>query len=609
MSAFVMVISDGPMSETALRAYRDARGRVAAHLPRASIDEMCAPGLAASKFSLAHSRASGFGRDAATGSWLCCLGNPTGRGVSSYAPDELPGELLSSYLKIGRAAITALNAPFAAVIFDGRDSSIHVAADRVGLQHLYFRRLDNAFLFSTSSLALAAAAPVRLDADAVATYFQFGDLLGAATFFAEIEKVPARTWMTISGGRETREEYWRPPVGEGGAGLADWGAELAAAGIEYAQSALSRGAPTTVELTGGLDSRFNLACALRSGRAFSAFTIGDVSPADLAVARRLQAERGFAHHVASPLAELAETFENDLRLLHRLTDGQTDMLNVIASPSANRQASALRVQSVTGIGGELLRAALYRSRGAGPTDVDVARLINWQMCLGATYHPEVFSPAVADRGRERISRAVGAALRESEGDEALRRLDRFYLFALTQSCSGRSMTFNNYFYRQAAPYLSNRMLDAAFRMPARLKRSSLVLRAAVESADKEISRPCLANGQPAHPLGLLDLSAALRGEAAFGLRVLRKALAKAAGRPPARGGAGVRALVDAKLAALCERMLRPDRMASAALYNEDALAAFVCRNIERGLPDRGLLGLMLSMEMTFEYAGANIRIP
>jgi len=558
-----------------------------------------------------HSRSVGFGRHEATGSWLACVGNPTGPSVTATPAGELARALLEVYLLEGEEALTGLNAPFAIFLYDGRRGALGAVTDRAGLGRVCHAAAGKAHLLCTSALALAAATGARLRPAGVALYFQLGYLPGTETLFEGIRKVgPARV-CSISREGVRERTYWRPPPATRSSGpLEDWSARLAEAGFEAASACLSQGAATTVELTGGLDSRFNLACALATGKPFTAWTIGDVVDRDAGVARELARVRGFEHVVVSPLEALSSHFAAHFERTNRLGDGCSDCLNVISSIAANEAPQPERVQSISGIGGEMFRGRYYAAIDRRRDCVNVERLVRWHLAGNTGYRPELFAPDWADENGRLLAGAVERLLEESSGSPAWWRLQHFYLFGPMQGAAGNSMSFNAFAYRQAAPFCSNRMLELAFAVPPEFRRRSLVLRHAIGKMDADLARVPLDDGAPV-------LVAGPRGAArALGVRLSRAgALAARAGRR-FLSRAGVRQrqddlypLVTAGLRDLCDEFLRPGEMAGAALYNTDRLGRFLEHNRRRAFPDRVLTGLMLSMEMTLRYVGADGKLP
>ncbi|MCD6405635.1 MAG: hypothetical protein J7M19_07400 [Planctomycetes bacterium] len=559
--------------------------------------------------SLPHSASRGFGRDAETGSWLAILGNPTGPSLSGL-PEEAASQLLKRYQRDGRCAVTELNAPFVVVICDAPAHAVHIVTDRGGLQRLYLCRSQGAHVLCTSSLVLAAEVPVHINPDAVATYFQAGHLLGEATLYTEMRKIGPAVWLTLSDGKEDEEMYWRPPAAAPGGGLTGWADRLVDSGLEAAERALSANVETTVEVTGGLDSRFNLACALKTGRPFAGWTISDVLGKDVEVAERLAEAHPFDHILTSPLDDLAWNFEADVHRIHLLTDGETDCLNVIASPSANRQLAGRRKQSITGIGGELFRGHYYRSLGGLSRDIRIARLLGWQLCLNTGYHHDIFTPQFSDPSSRRLRSVVAGLLEETEDRSGTWRADYFHYRGSMQAAAGRSMTFNNFFYRQAAPYCTNRSLDLAFSIPAAFKKRSLVVRRALQRLDSVFADIPLDRGLPARPLGIGDFPAVATLLWRYAGKARRRILAKYLRTSNTKKiASSLQTLVDERLGCLCENMLNPDNMASLALYDRGRLAEFVERNRNTGFPDRTQMGLILSMEMTSRYVGGSLRMP
>ncbi len=609
MACFLMVLAPDGVEERHKQLYRRLETRLQATLDGLSVDEALSGDHLAAKMSLQHSASRGFGRDAETGSWLAILGNPTGPSLSG-SPGEVASRLLKSYQRAGRRAVTELNAPFVVVIYDAPAHAVHIVTDRGGLQRLYLCRSQGAHVLCTSSLALAAEIPVRIDPDAVATYFQAGHLLGEATLYSEVRKVGPAAWLTLSDGKENEQTYWEPPGAAPGGGLTGWADRLVDCGLEAAGRALSADVPTTVEVTGGLDSRFNLACALKTGRPFAGWTISDVIGRDVAIAEQLAGAHPFEHILTSPLVDLAENFEADVHRIHRLTDGETDCLNVIASPSANRQLAGRRKQSVTGIGGELFRGHYYRSVGGFSGDLRIARLLGWQLCLNTGYHHDIFAPKFSDYSGRRLRSVVAGLLEKTKDRRGTWRADYFHYRGSMQAAAGRSMTFNNFFYRQAAPYCANRSLDLAFAIPAAFKKRSLVVRRALQRLDSVFANIPLDRGLPARPLRLKDFPAVATLLWRYAGKARARILAKYFRASNTKKiASSLQRLVDERLGRLCENMLNPDNMASLALYDSGRLAEFVERNRNTGFPDRTQIGLILSMEMTARYVGGRLRMP
>ena len=604
-----MVVSRGGMSEAEANLLGEVAGRLGRLVEGFSVDEVRTEPCAATMMWLSHSRSQGFARDARTGSWLAAVGNPTGRAICDAPAEALAGRLLGEYLARGREALTALNAPFAVALFDGRDKTVNVVTDRAGLERMYVGRVGDAHVFSTSSLALAAAMGAHLDPAGVAAYFRTGHVLGERTLFREIRKIGAAAWMTVSGGKAAEQVYWETPrQDEPEAGAGEWALRVAEASREALDEALATSQPTTVELTGGLDSRLNLASAADTGRPFAAWTIDGVNAGDTGTAKRLAGIKGVEHIIVSPLGELRETFEADFRQIHLLRDGETDCLNVIASPSANRQSKGRRMQSVTGVGGELFRGALYRSKALLAGGVSMRRLVEWQLCLGTRYDSTIFEGPYADPRGELVAGAVRPFFEGAEGRDDYWRLDRFYLEGELQGAGGRSMTFNNFFYRQAAPYLSNRMLDLAFVVPARLKRRGLILRGAIERTDAALADVPLATGAPARPMHLGDIAAAIASSARYAKRVVGKAAAKTGlSAGVERQDRRLAEIVDDGVVKMCGAKGLVDRLAGARICRGGALRAFLEKNVEQGLPDKTQVGLLLSMDLTLQYLGNSLR--
>ncbi len=344
MTAFAAIISKTPNSQVNESVYGRLVNQLKLPLDNPNSESVSTDSIKVEKLWLPHSRTKGIYQDKVSKSWLACVGNPFCEKYQHTFGTDYTKPLLEDYLDRGADAITCLSAPFVTVIYDGRDQSIHIVTDRVGLQHVYIAELADCYVLSTSSMALASAMGVHLDREAVACYFMAGYLMGQGTFFEEIHKIDAGTWTKIKSGKMTTSRYWSPPSEErSGKSIYDYANELADKFKKAVLHRLDDEEQTSVELTSGIDSRLNLVCAAASGKKFHAWTIGQPESPEVIIAENLKRVQYFDHHVFSAVEDLGNSFLDDLGLICKLTDCEINCLNLISSPLCNRQSTALRV--------------------------------------------------------------------------------------------------------------------------------------------------------------------------------------------------------------------------------------------------------------------------
>jgi asparagine synthase (glutamine-hydrolysing) len=118
--------------------------------------------------------------------------------------------ILHAYLRWGEACATRLIGDFAFAIWDGRERRLFCARDHVGVKPLYYHHGTTALLFASEIKALFTSplTPYALDRQRVADYLvaRFDD--EAATFYKDIQRLPAGHTLTAwqGGGRIYR--YW-----------------------------------------------------------------------------------------------------------------------------------------------------------------------------------------------------------------------------------------------------------------------------------------------------------------------------------------------------------------------------------------------------------------
>jgi asparagine synthetase B (glutamine-hydrolysing) len=612
MTAFAVILSTDLLTPNEEGLFARLVSKLNSQIGGLSCECVKTPYLHAAKLWLPHARTQEFAKDEATASWLACVGNPSyGQNVGM-----LPGlsqVLLNDYLVEGPKVITSLNAPFAIIIFDGRDKSLNVVTDRGGIQHIYIAKLQYSYVLSTSSLALASVIPVHLNRLSIVDYFLVGHLLEQKTFFKEIDKIDQATWVSFIGGKVNKHRYWLPPAEiKGNAKIGDIAKELA---NELKKAVSGRIGPTndtSIEITGGFDTRVNLACAATSGKAFLACTIGEPDSAEVRVAQQLQRIQHFPHYVLSPAKDIQDRFLDDLYLIHALTDGESNCLNLIASPSYNRQMAKLRQASISGVGGEILRGFYYISHKGVPNrakNIRIRRLIALKMLPNIGCKPEIFSDAFPPDYRDVLERSVGNCFLNTKEKSIFWRLDNFYLKARQQRFVGRSSTFNNFFYRQELPFLDNNVLDMSFTIPWRFKKNSAIVRHALVHCHPAYAGVALVSGLPARPLKLNDCWTVLRHYGRFAKKVSRKIQTSFLHKSPsASDDVGVQSLVARQLASeQITELLSLNNMASAFLYDADKYNQFIKRNRGDGFKDSVQIGLILSFELTCRYVGTSLR--
>ena len=208
--------------------------------------------------------------------------------------------VLRLYISRGTAAIGALDGMFGLAIWDPRSRLLVLARDRLGIKPLYFSRAPDRFVFGSQVRAILAsgAVPMRPSVAGVANYLATGASVDPTTVIEGIEAVRAGETVLVQDGQIERSEFWRPgwPVRDvpWHKAVEDFRERVDAA----VQSHLISDVPTSVFLSGGLDSSVIAALASRHSPHIQSISVAFTERAfDEGYFSRLVATRvGTQHH-------------------------------------------------------------------------------------------------------------------------------------------------------------------------------------------------------------------------------------------------------------------------------------------------------------------------
>jgi asparagine synthase (glutamine-hydrolysing) len=225
-----------------------------------------------------------------------------GHRFRSQADSEV---ILHLYEEMGPGCLERLDGMFAFAVYDGRDGSIFVARDRLGIKPLYYASSGRRFAFASEPKALLALPDVSREPDlgAVPLYLTFNALPGPGTLFQEIRKLGPGHWMRFgSDGDSRHERYWSPFETQGFAESSDDALEQLPRRLEEAVAKrLVADVPVGAMLSGGLDSSLVVALMARaSSEPVRTLTVGyrggeDERTGDLHYARLVAETFGTRH--------------------------------------------------------------------------------------------------------------------------------------------------------------------------------------------------------------------------------------------------------------------------------------------------------------------------
>jgi len=210
--------------------------------------------------------------------------------------------LLHLYEEYGTACLERINGQFAFAIWDSRKKELFLARDRVGIRPLYYTWSGGRFLFASEIKAILAVDGKReLDLEALGQLFVFWTTLPGRTFFKGIAELPPGHFLLLREGRPEPEPYWRIPFHHPEACSRMELPEAAFALRELLSDSvrlrLRADVPVGAYLSGGLDSSIVSALIARNCEShLKTFSMGfqdegfDESPAQLEMIRFLKSD-------------------------------------------------------------------------------------------------------------------------------------------------------------------------------------------------------------------------------------------------------------------------------------------------------------------------------
>ena len=182
-------------------------------------------------------------------------------GYSFYSDGDTE-VLLKGYHAWGEAMLPKLNGMFAFAIWERDRQQLFLARDRLGVKPLYLSRNGSRLRFASTLPALLKGGDIDpvLDPVGLNHYLNFHAVVPAPrTLLANVQKLPAATWMRIDAQGNTEEKVWwtlpyGPAAGEAELGLEEWVDRTLQATREAVAIRQRAAVDVGVLLSGGVDS-------------------------------------------------------------------------------------------------------------------------------------------------------------------------------------------------------------------------------------------------------------------------------------------------------------------------------------------------------------------
>lgn len=233
---------------------------------------------------------------------------PSHAGVDGLVRSGNYAEALGlAYREFGAEFAAHVEGQYAVLLHDGAADRLVAATSRDGFAPLYLARQGEIRLFGSllGPLAAVGLAHPELDAEAVATFLAYGQVMGRQTIVAGVRALDPATSLIVdlAAGCARGRRYWDfSAVPER---RDDWSLErhvddVCGLVIAATERMMQRPGRYVAGLSGGLDSRLVAGMAARHRADLKAWTFGDPGAADLRVAQQVCARLGLEHLIFPP---------------------------------------------------------------------------------------------------------------------------------------------------------------------------------------------------------------------------------------------------------------------------------------------------------------------
>lgn len=165
--------------------------------------------------------------------------------------------LLHAYLEYGEQCLSRLQGMFAFALWDGRNRTLLLARDRLGIKPLYYHVTPRALVFASEIKAILAVdgSLAKVDRQALHDYLTFRYTISPRTMFAGVSKLPPAHYMIVTDAGVRTERYWAPDYRKTEQRSdEEWIVGLRRQLTDCVRSHLVADVPVGVLLSGGLDS-------------------------------------------------------------------------------------------------------------------------------------------------------------------------------------------------------------------------------------------------------------------------------------------------------------------------------------------------------------------
>lgn len=181
------------------------------------------------------------------------------------------------YEELGEACVSRLRGMFSFALWDGKNDTLLLARDRVGIKPLYYCRTPRSLLFASEIKAILNDASVHpeIDLALIDRFLTYLYMPGRETLFKNIEKLEPGHYLTVKGGELRVKQYWDLTFRKVRRTFNQAREELECLLSRTVRDHMISDVPVGVLLSGGIDSSAVLSFAVENtNKPIKTFTVG-----------------------------------------------------------------------------------------------------------------------------------------------------------------------------------------------------------------------------------------------------------------------------------------------------------------------------------------------
>lgn len=276
-----------------------------------------------------------------------------GHRFSTHSDCEI---LVHLYEEEGEGFLNRLNGMFAFAIHDGRDGSVLIARDRIGIKPLYYWSDDSRFVFSSEMKAIAKSGlvPVAINDEVVYQFLTLHYSIPPQTLLKGVFSLKPGHYIRVGRGELRQVEYWDIESNEGGELLLQEDAfeQTESLLLDSVEKRLMSDVPLGLFLSGGIDSSLIAALMHRIvGPGIKTFSIGfrEHEYSELPYARRVSEQISSDHtEIVITPAEIMDHIDSVIWYRETPISEMSDIPVYLLSRAAARHVKVV----LTGEGGD-----------------------------------------------------------------------------------------------------------------------------------------------------------------------------------------------------------------------------------------------------------------